>query len=105
MHAVTIQYFDTLAPGVSINILMAGYLFHAAEASNHGLYLFKSTGDEEEHPVVSHSSQSPQFDQDSTGVAKFNPRELTNLELRDEIQNLGPINDMKVEDLTNEQSS
>jgi hypothetical protein len=27
------------------------------------------------------------------------------LEMRDEIQNLAPINDFKVEDLTNEQSS
>lgn len=55
VHTISVQYFDTLAPGVSINILMSGYLFHAAEASNHGLYLFKSTGEDEQNPVVCHS--------------------------------------------------
>ncbi len=55
VHSISIQYFDTLAPSVSINIMDSGFLFHAAEASNHGLYLFKSTGDEEEKLIVCHS--------------------------------------------------
>lgn len=55
VHSISVQYFDTLAPSVCINILNTGYLFHAGEASNHGLYLFKSTGDDEENPVVCHS--------------------------------------------------
>lgn len=35
-------------------------------------------------------------------VPLFNPREPLNLEMRDELQNLAPINDMKVDDLTGE---
>lgn len=45
VNSISIQYFDTLSPGIQINILQTGYLFHAAESSNHGLYLFKSTGE------------------------------------------------------------
>jgi splicing factor 3B subunit 3 len=55
VHSMAVQYFDTLAPGISINILTTGYLFYASEASNHGLYLFKSTGEGEERPVICHS--------------------------------------------------
>lgn len=47
VHLITIRYFDTLAPGIAINILKTGYLFLAAEASNHCLYLFKSDGEDE----------------------------------------------------------
>jgi hypothetical protein len=32
---------------LAINILKTGYLFLAAEASNHCLYLFKSDGEDE----------------------------------------------------------
>lgn len=70
------QYFDTLAPGISINILSTGYLFHAAEASNHGLYLFKSTGDDEENPIVCSSLQTPDFEKDNSKIPLFNPRPL-----------------------------
>ena len=72
MHSMAVQYFDTLAPGVSINILTTGYLFHAAEASNHGLYLFKSTGEGEEKPVICHSQQTLDFEKDYTKVPTFN---------------------------------
>ena len=76
-----------MAPSVSINILNTGYLFHAAETSNHGLYLFKSTGDEEENPIICHSQKSLEHENDNinNSIPKFNPRALRNLELRDEI--------------------
>lgn len=66
--------------------------------------MFKSTGDEEENPVVCHSQKSLDHENDNINysIPRFNPRPLKNLELRDEIQNIGPINDMRVEDLTNE---
>lgn len=38
-------------------------------------------------------------------IPLFNPREPINLELRNEMQNFAPINDMKVEDLTGEGTS
>jgi len=102
VHSVTVQFFDTVRPSTSINILKTGYLFVGAEATNHAIYLFKSTGDDEENPTVCISQQTPDFEKDASLVPQFNPREPINLELRDELQNLAPINDMKVEDLTGE---
>lgn len=102
VHSMTVQFFDTVAPGTSINILKTGYLFVAAEASNHAIYMFKSTGDDEENPVVCVSQQTPEMEADPSLISQFNAREAVNLELRDELQNFAPINDMKVEDLTNE---
>jgi splicing factor 3B subunit 3 len=66
------------------------------------MYLFKSTGDDEENPVICISQQTEEFEKDPSLIPLFNPREPANLELRDELQNYAPINDMKVEDLTNE---
>ena len=57
------------------------------------------------NPVICHSQQTPDFELNPVLIPSFNQRALQNLEIRDEIQNLGPINDMKVEDLTNEQQS
>ena len=52
VHGLKIQYFDTIAPSSALNILTTGHLFAAGEASNHTLYNFKSTGDNEESPVI-----------------------------------------------------
>ena len=38
VHAMQIQFFDTVAPGTSINILSTGFLFLAAESSNHACF-------------------------------------------------------------------
>jgi len=38
-------------------------------------------------------------------LATFSPREPVNLEAKDELMNLAPINDMKVEDLTGERTA
>ena len=102
VQSMTCQYFDTIAPSVSLNILKTGFLFQAAEASNHGLYVFQSDGSDEEKAVKCESKDSTKFEAKSDLVPRFNPRALTHLELRDSIDNLGPINDMKVDDLTNE---
>ena len=84
VHSITIRYFDTLAPGISINILKTGYLFHAAEASNHGIYLFKSDGEDDPKPTLSHSQHTEKYDKNPQLIPQFNPRaECQNLELRD----------------------
>lgn len=97
-----LQFFDTLPPGICINILKTGYLFLGAECSNHGLFLFKSDGSDEENPVSCFSQQSETHAADLASVPRFNPRKVANLEAKDEMQNLAPINDMRVEDLANE---
>ena len=65
MHSITVQFFDTVAPGLSINILKTGYFFLGAESSNHIIYLFKSTGDDEPNPVLCLSQQTEKFEKDS----------------------------------------
>ena len=35
VHSMQIQFFDTVAPGTSISISTLGFLFLAAESSNH----------------------------------------------------------------------
>lgn len=82
---MAVQFFDTVAPGTSINILKTGYMFLGAETSNHAIFLFKSTGDDELNPVQCSSQQTVDFEKDSSLIAKFNPREPINLELRDEL--------------------
>ena len=48
---------------------------------------------------------SEEFEKDESLVPRFNSRAPKNLLAKDEMQNLAPINDMKVEDLTNEGTS
>jgi splicing factor 3B subunit 3 len=96
VHGITIQYFDTIQACNSINILKTGFVFAAAEYSNHLLFNFLDTGDDE--PIKNHSTQS------ADQVALFNPRDLQNLSVVDEFQNLASINDLKVEDLIGEGS-
>lgn len=105
VHSIKIKYFDTLAPSISINILKTGYLFHAAEASNHGLYLFKSDGESDTNPIECFSQNSDKYEKNPSQITRFNPRpEPVNLELRNEMENFAPINDMKIDDLNNEGS-
>lgn len=47
VHSISVQYFDTIAPSVAINILKSGYLFSASESSNHLSLLFKSDGSDD----------------------------------------------------------
>lgn len=60
------------------------------------MYQFKSIGDDEENPKQQYSTEP------KDKLVMFNPRELTNLELVDELQNLASINDMKIDDLVGE---
>lgn len=62
------------------------------------MYLFLEVGDNEKNPVVTTSALNGV----NSNYVFHNPREAKNIQLQDEIQNLSSINDMKVEDLTNE---
>lgn len=99
-----VQFFDTVAPGININILKSGFLFLAAESSNHASFQFKSDGSTEEDAIVVHSQDSSKFEQSLSELPLFNPRRPIHLEAKDEIKNLAPIHDMRVEDLTGEGS-
>ena len=105
VHSISIRYFDTIPPGVTINILQTGFLFLGAESSNHAVFCFKSLGDDEVSPTICVSQQSKDFDLDRRLVPRFNPRVPVNLIAKDEMKNLTPIHDMRVEDLNNEGTS
>mmetsp|Transcript_5527 Transcript_5527/g.9416 ORF Transcript_5527/g.9416 Transcript_5527/m.9416 type:complete len:369 (-) Transcript_5527:2298-3404(-) len=78
---INVSYFDTIAPSTRMNLLESGYLFAAGDCSNHFMYRLTSLGDED----------SP---------SEFVPRsESVNLEVCDQLNNLGSINDMLIEDL------
>lgn len=38
VHSMQVQFFDTVAPGTSINILKSGFFFLAGESSNHASF-------------------------------------------------------------------
>lgn len=106
VHSISVQYFDTIAPSVAINILKSGYLFSASESSNHLSLLFKSDGSDDTEAAQCTSNDTTKIEANYAEIVpKFNPRGgmgLKNLEIIDEIRNLAPINDMKIEDLTGE---
>eukprot|EP00891_Asterochloris_glomerata_P004111 jgi/Astpho2/4111/e_gw1.00063.10.1_t len=95
-----IKYFDTIAPCTSICVLRSGFLFAASEFSNHALYQFQSTG--EEDPVLSRASELQQSEEGFAPVF-FNPRPLTCLVLIDEMESLMPVTHMEVANLLNEE--
>jgi splicing factor 3B subunit 3 len=90
---IHVKYFDTIPVCSSLCVLKTGFLFAAAEFSNHYLFQFQGIGDDDDTPVT--SSKSEEF-------VYFQPRAITNLALIDEMESLGPILDMKVADLAKE---
>jgi len=91
--SVSISYFDTVQPANQISILPSGYLFVAGETSNHVLFQFTSSG-EDQHALATSAS---------TLVPLYNPREQhLNLKAEDELHNLACVSDLKCEDLLGE---
>jgi len=89
---VKVKYFDTVPVASAMCVLKTGYFFVAAEFGNHYLFTFKAIGDNDDAPETSNLTPYSQH-------VYFTPRELTNLQLIDEIHSLSPILDIKVDDL------
>lgn len=53
---MSVQYFDTTTPNMCMNILRPGYLFCAAEYSNHTLYSFLDIGESDPNPIITNSA-------------------------------------------------
>ncbi|KAJ2719436.1 pre-mRNA-splicing factor rse1 [Coemansia sp. Benny D115] len=88
VNALGISYFDTIAPASCLCILRAGFLFagSSGEGSGQRLYQFESLGDTDPVP-------------DSV---LFEPRELQNLALVDEVEGLSPLVRAQVMNLAEE---
>ena len=96
---VTVKYFDTIPVANALTILKTGFLFSASESSNHYLFQFQGIGDDDETPFASASKNL------INEYVYFQPRELTNLAMVDELESLCPVTDMKVAKLIgNEQT-
>jgi splicing factor 3B subunit 3 len=95
---VIIKYFDTIPPANALCVLKTGFLFSGSESSNHYLFQFQGIGDDDETPFSSASKNAEQF-------VYFQPRQLVNLLMVDEMESLCPVTDMKVGKLApNEQT-
>lgn len=94
VQGITVQYFDSIAPAASMCVMKTGFLFAASEFAHHYLFQFQGIGDDDDTAVT--SSEQPEE------VAYFNPRDLTNLALIDEVEALNPVLGMKVADLAQE---
>ena len=69
VHGIGVQYFDTINPCTSLNIMRVGYLFAAGEFNNHFLYQIQDLGDTDPNPVRTHSAS-----QKKDALVTFNPR-------------------------------
>lgn len=91
-----IKYFDSLPCAKSLCLFRSGFLFVATESGNHQFYQIQSLGDEDSD--VEFTSSNPQE------KCFFEPRELTNLALTDELESLSPVIDCQVLNLSNEET-
>lgn len=98
---IHINYFDTVPVAVDLAVMRTGFLFVAAEFGNHAFYQFQSLG-EDETPL----EKLPVTLADGSTVERsfFEPHELTNLVLIDELNSLSPIVSAEVMDLAEEQT-
>ncbi|RCK67617.1 Pre-mRNA-splicing factor RSE1 [Candida viswanathii] len=95
---ITITYFDTILPCLSLNIFKSGLLFANVLNNNRMLYQFEKLGDDlTEKDLVIKSSDY----QDLKSVIKpvkptaFDLKDLSNLALIDTLETLSPILDSK----------
>ena len=96
VHGMVIQYFDTIPTANSICVLRNGFLFAASEFGNHGLYKFRSIGEDDDKAARTYSTAH------LDNLVYFNPRKIHNLILTDELASASLISQMRVEDLLDE---
>lgn len=109
---IDIKYFDTVPLASSISLLRLGFLFVAAEAGNHMLYQFQSTGDDDQDnddaqkkaKKLTDDGQEDEEEEEEITFAEFSPRPLKHLELVDQLESNSPIVDMLAKDIAAEGS-
>ena len=102
-----LKYFDTIAPAVSLNMIIirkTGFLFAASEFGNHALCQFLSLGDESEGVECAASAPGEAADGGGYAPVYLAPRPLANLAPVDLVESLSPVVDMKVANLCGEET-
>ncbi|KAL1922827.1 uncharacterized protein VTP21DRAFT_9203 [Calcarisporiella thermophila] len=98
-----IKYFDTVPVASSLCVLKSGFLFVASEYGNHQTYQFVSLGDDNEDTEYNSVDFMSDDIQSSDLPSVFiHPRAPKNLYLVDERESLSPLLDLKVHNLTDE---
>lgn len=108
VRQINIRYFDTVPIATSLCVMKTGFLFVAAESGNHILYQFQSLA-EDEDPLDNYQLKKEENMNDGEGAevdswSYFQPRALKNLAIIDEMDNLSPVIDMKIEDIAREET-
>eukprot|EP00048_Salpingoeca_helianthica_P016590 m.233134 g.233134 ORF g.233134 m.233134 type:complete len:1196 (+) comp18997_c0_seq1:31-3618(+) len=91
-----LKYFDTVPVANALCLLRNGHLFVASEFANHAYYLIAQLGDNDDEPTFT-SASTPQ-------ELYFQPRDLLNLSLLDDLSSFSPILDCKIADLFSEET-
>lgn len=97
VRALTLKYFDTVPVASGISLLKNGLLFVGSEFGNHQLFQVAQLGENEDEPSFSTLSPPGQ-------PFVFTPRELRNLVVMDELENLGPLLKCHIADLASDDS-
>lgn len=104
VKSLTVQYFDTIPTTRAMAITKTGYLFAASEFSNHYHYQFLGLGDDDDVVRATSADNDASARDGGVAVPVFTPRALTNLGLVDDLESLGPMTDLLVENLAREES-
>ena len=102
MSSIVVQYFDTIPTTIGMSITRTGCLFAASEFSNHYLYQFAGLGDDDKKAARVSSSDVESGKIKIENVPTFEPRQLTNLTLIDDVDSLCPMTDLMVGNFANE---
>jgi len=97
---LTVQYFDTVPPAISLCVTRTGGLFTASEFGDHMFYQFRSLGEDDataaRAAALKDLDVAPTDGEVEVELAMFAPRPLTNLRKVAEIPSLAPIVDAKM---------
>lgn len=97
---ISITYFDTIPPALSLNIFKNGFLFVNVLNNDKLLYQFEKLGDDlAENELVINSSDYDSLDNvRGTDTTTFKLKGLDNLALIDVLETLSPIIDSRIND-------
>ncbi|KAI9279118.1 CPSF A subunit region-domain-containing protein [Sporodiniella umbellata] len=105
VHGLTIKYFDTIPPAISLSILKSGFLFAASEFGNHHHYFFEGLGDDDDDPEISSADyMEEEENKEEVPLVYFKPRPLKNLSLVDELESMAPLMESKILNLADEET-
>ncbi|KAL6450666.1 RSE1 Pre-mRNA-splicing factor RSE1 [Candida maltosa Xu316] len=90
---ITLTYFDTILPCISLNIFKSGLLFANVSNNDRILYQFEKLGEEDNEVVIKSVDDLATAQK---GVFNYKLKSLTNLAVIDKLQTISPLLDSKI---------